>query len=58
LQKRLLTIYVDDDTVETLRRLAVRHGLVCKTGPGAPISRGNISELLIKLAREMAASPA
>jgi hypothetical protein len=54
MNRRLLTIYVDDFTVETLRAVAVERGLVCKHGPGALTQRGNISKLLIEIAREYA----
>ncbi len=53
MHKRLTTIYIDDATIETLRRLAEQRGIVCRTGPGAPTNRGNVSEFLIVLAREL-----
>ena len=50
--KRTLVLQVDDFTVEALRMVAARRGLICKRGPGAPLARGNISGLVMRLARE------
>jgi hypothetical protein len=50
--KKQLMVSLDEDTIEALRRIAVRKGLLCRRGPGAPVKRGNISMLLVQLARE------
>ncbi len=57
MQKRQLLVNLDERTIETLRAMAIRRGMVCLRGPGAPLGRGNVTQLLTTLAEEWLSSP-
>jgi len=47
-----LTLQLDADTVEGLRQMATRRGLLVKRGPRANQGSGSISQLLRQLVQE------
>ena len=49
---RSLTVLLDLDTIEGLRCIAARRGLIAKRGPSAGKQQGSITQLLQQLVKE------